>query len=78
MVADAVSTPPPTRSAWGRRVRQLREERNLSQEDLAERSGLHRTYISSLERGQRNVGIDNVFKLAQALDVAPATLFESA
>jgi len=57
-------------------VRELRQARGLSQEGLAERSGLHRTYISSLERGQRNVGIDNVRALARALDVTPSTLFE--
>jgi len=64
------------RRAFGRRVRELRQARGLSQEGLAERSGLHRTYISSLERGQRNVGLDNVRALAQALDVVPSTLFE--
>ena len=57
-------------------MRELRQARGLSQEGLAERSGLHRTYISSLERGQRNVGLDNVRALAQALDVVPSTLFE--
>jgi len=65
------------RRAFGRRVRELRQARGLSQEGLAERSGLHRTYISSLERGQRNVGLDNVRALADALDVPPSTLFEA-
>ena len=64
------------RRAFGRRVRELRQARGYSQEELAERSGLHRTYISSLERGQRNVGIDNVRVLAQALGVPAADLFE--
>lgn len=64
------------RRAFGRRVRDLRQARGYSQEALAERSGLHRTYISSLERGQRNVGLDNVHALAAALDVTPAKLFE--
>jgi transcriptional regulator with XRE-family HTH domain len=57
-------------------VRELRQARGYSQEELAERSGLHRTYISSLERGQRNVGIDNVRVLAEALGVPTANLFE--
>jgi len=57
-------------------VRELRQARGHSQERLAELSGLHRTYISSLERGQRNVGIDNVRALAQALGVSAASLFE--
>lgn len=64
------------RRAFGRRVRELRQARSLSQEKLAERSGLHRTYVSSVERGQRNVGIDNVRALARALDVPAASLFE--
>lgn len=64
------------RRAFGRRVRNLRQARGYSQEALAERSGLHRTYISSLERGQRNVGLDNVHALAIALGVSPADLFE--
>lgn len=64
------------RRAFGRRVRELRQARGYSQEELAERSGLHRTYISSLERGQRNVGIDNVRVLAESLGVPTADLFE--
>lgn len=65
-----------SRRAFGRRVRDLRQARGYSQEDLAERSSLHRTYISSLERGQRNVGLDNVHALAAALGVTPAELFQ--
>jgi transcriptional regulator with XRE-family HTH domain len=55
-------------------VRELRQAQGLSQEGLAERSGLHRTYISSLERGQRNVGLDNLHVLARALGVKPSAL----
>lgn len=65
----------PQRSEFGRRVRQLRLARGLSQEALAELAGLHRTYVSSLERGQRNVGLDNIHALADALGVTPASLF---
>jgi transcriptional regulator with XRE-family HTH domain len=50
----------------------------LSQEQLAERAGLHRTYVSSVERGQRNVGLDNILDLAAALEVPAARLFEDA
>jgi transcriptional regulator with XRE-family HTH domain len=64
------------RVAFGRRVRAIRETDGLSQEQLAELAGLHRTYISSLERGQRNVGLDNIYALAQALKVSPAAFFE--
>lgn len=66
----------PGRDAFGDRVRALRIARGLSQEQLAERAGLHRTYISSLERGQRNVGLDNIHAIAQALEVRPSQLFE--
>ncbi|HET7486537.1 MAG TPA: helix-turn-helix transcriptional regulator [Acidimicrobiales bacterium] len=63
------------RATFGQRVRVLRQDRGLSQEQLAERSGLHRTYVSSLERGQRNVGLDNILRLAAALEVPAAELF---
>jgi transcriptional regulator with XRE-family HTH domain len=49
----------------------------MSQEDLAEAAGVHRTYVSSLERGLRNVGLDNVYALADALGVEPSELFRS-
>jgi transcriptional regulator with XRE-family HTH domain len=61
--------------SFGYRVRDLRRARGLSQEQLAEIAGLHRTYVSSLERGQRNVGLDNILALAAALGVPPADLF---
>jgi transcriptional regulator with XRE-family HTH domain len=64
------------RAAFGARVRALRLQEGLSQEQLAERAGLHRTYVSSLERGQRNVGLDNIHILARALGVHPGQLFE--
>lgn len=52
----------------------FREERELSQERLAEMAGLHRTYISSIEQGRRNVALVNVRRLARALGVDPADL----
>lgn len=61
-------------AVFGHRVRALRLERGLTQERLAEHAGLHRTYISSLERGQRNVAVLNVLRLAAALNVDPAEL----
>lgn len=64
------------RSSFGNRVRELRHAAGMSQEELAEVSGLHRTYISSLERGQRNVGLDNIYLLARALSVPAAHLLE--
>lgn len=59
---------------FGRRVRERRLELALSQEELAERADLHRTYISSLEQGRRNVAIRNIIRLAEALDIDPADL----
>lgn len=55
-------------------LRKLRQARGISQERLAEMAGLHRTYISSVERSQRNISIDNIARLAKALDVLPEKL----
>ncbi len=65
------------RRVFGDRIRALRQDRGLSQERLAEMAGVHRTYLSSLERGERNVSLDNIYAIAAALGVSPAELFES-
>jgi len=65
----------PITSRFGSRLRQLREERGLSQEALAERAELHRNYVGGVERGERNVGLENIVKLAGALSVPPGDLF---
>jgi transcriptional regulator with XRE-family HTH domain len=54
----------------------LRAERGLSQEALADLARLHRTYIGSIERSERNISIDNIGKLAIAFGIAPSKLLE--
>lgn len=54
---------------FGEKVREFRRQKGVSQEKLAELAGLHRTYVSSVERGERNVSLLNIAKLAGALQV---------
>ena len=58
------------------KVRKYRLQQKLTQEKLAELSGLHRTYISSIEREQRNISIDNIAKIASALKIDPYLLLK--
>jgi len=62
--------------AFGKNVRRVRQSKGYSQEHLAELAGLHRTYIGSIERGERNVSLLNIGKLAKALEVTPAKLLD--
>jgi transcriptional regulator with XRE-family HTH domain len=57
----------PEHAALGRAIRELRLVDGISQEDLADRCGLHRTYVGGIERGERNVSFGNLLKLADAL-----------
>jgi CheY-like chemotaxis protein/DNA-binding XRE family transcriptional regulator len=61
--------------AFGEAVRQKRLALHISQEELAYRSGLHRTYISDVERGARNLSLQSIEKLAQALELSVSALF---
>ncbi|EKD08190.1 MAG: helix-turn-helix transcriptional regulator [Limnospira sp. PMC 1291.21] len=61
--------PSSARNIFAKRLKQIRKMRGLSQENLADIAGLHRTYVGSVERGERNVSIDNMERLAKALDV---------
>lgn len=63
---------------FGSAVRAVRGRQGISQEKLAELSELDRTYISGIERGVRNVGILNVYRVAAALGVKPSELFRTA
>lgn len=64
----------PEHAALGRAIRELRLALGVSQEGLADRCGLHRTYVGGIERGERNVSFGNLLRLAGALRVRPSEL----
>ena len=66
--------PNPAREALAANLRKMRAERNISQEALADLAGIHRNYLGGIERCERNVGLDNLQKLAGALGVTVAEL----
>lgn len=66
----------PELKKFGEYVLKLRKARNLSQEQLAELAGLHRNYIGGIERGERNVALVNIVRLAKALGVLPSELLK--
>ena len=68
----------PAHLAYGRALRELRLERGLSQERLAHLSDLDRTYVSGIERGERNPSLTNILKLVDALDISLSELANKA
>jgi len=69
-------TQPDIRERFGYAVKVRREELDLTQEDLAEKAGIHRTYLSDIERGSRNVSLLNIERLAMALSLSLSELFQ--
>lgn len=65
---------PKAREVFAERMRSLRQTKALSQEQLADLCGLHRTYIGSVERGERNISIDNMERIAEALKTPLGTM----
>lgn len=64
------------RKKFGDRIRQLRQIRGISQENLAHLSGLDRSYIGGVERGERNISLINIQKIANALNISLRELFD--
>ena len=60
----------------GKKVQTLRGQKGWSQEELARRCGLHRTYIGSIERSERNISLINIEKIANALNIHPSALLK--
>lgn len=71
-----MNDPHPLRLRLGQNLRAIRKARGLTQEDLAGLSGLHFTYIGGIERGERNLSIDNVGRLADALGLDAVDLLQ--
>jgi transcriptional regulator with XRE-family HTH domain len=62
----------------GDAIRKNRKARKLSQEDFADLVGVHRTYMGAIERGERNISLLNILRIASALDLKPSELFTQA
>jgi len=64
----------PVRKAFGIKVRTKRFELEMTQEEIAEKAGMHPTYLGSVERGERNISLENIIVLAKALNCSPKDL----
>ena len=63
-------------AAFSAHIRSIRLQRGLSQEDVAERAGIHVTYLSGIERGRRNPSVKSLYRIAKALDIPVREMFE--
>jgi transcriptional regulator with XRE-family HTH domain len=61
---------------FGEVIREIRKEKKLSQEELANKSGLHRTYIGMVERGEKNISLKNISKLSKGLELPIPEIFK--
>ena len=61
---------------FGKIIKELRKEKEISQEELGFRSNLHRTYIGMIERGEKNITLENIEKISKGLDVSMKLIFE--
>ena len=64
-----------TQNELGQRIKELRQAKGLSQEELAFKAGVHRTYLGGIERGERNPALKNIAAIAEALGVSLSELF---
>lgn len=63
--------------AFGERVRQVRKEKGLSQEALADLAGIERSYMGHIERGDQNITLIKIFQIAEALEMSPSYLIDN-
>ena len=75
-MAQKKNRPPKLNRQFGRVLREIREGRGLSQEELGFESGYHRTYISLLERGLKNPSLKTIVQIAKALGISPSELIQ--
>lgn len=73
---DHISSMSSILKQFGERIKQLRHIQHISQEELAERCDLHRTYIGGIERGERNPSLENIQKISSAFNVTLNELFK--
>ncbi len=64
-----------SKAQFGSNVRKIRRDRGFSQEELADRARLHRTYVGGVERGERNISLENILAIAEALNSSVEALF---